>query len=238
MERMRIDLHCHSEASHDCVTPLKDIPARCLERGIGVQAITDHNKLWGAQELKARVADSDYSDDLTVIVGEEISTTEGEIIGLFLDEVIPKGLTPEETVSEIRAQGGLVLLPHGFDPRKTYRLKPRAVERIAGDIDIVETFNARVSDIKWNEAARVWASERGVVLSAGSDAHTLRDIGDAWTQTPERAIVTPADLLAALRDPAAEVAGDWTHPVAAFVYKAWTFLRAGRKGLGSSPPPT
>ena len=231
---MRIDLHCHSEASHDCVTRLANIPARCLERGISVQAITDHNKLWGAQELKLRVTESDLGDDLTIIVGEEITTTEGEIIGLFLDEVIPKGLSPEQTVTEIKAQGGLVLLPHGFDPRKTYRLKPQAVLRIAEDIDIVEAFNARVSHTRWNDTARDWANTRGVARSAGSDAHTLRDIGDAWVETPTRPVLTPADVMAALTDPAAEVAGKWTHPATAFMYKAWTFLRAGRRGLGSS----
>ena len=114
---LRLDLHCHSEASVDCITPLNAFPARCREQGIDIQAITDHNEIWGAQRLRELAG-----DDLTVIVGEEVSTSEGEIIGLFLKEKIPKGLSPEETVAEIKAQGGLVLLPHGFDPARRHLL--------------------------------------------------------------------------------------------------------------------
>ena len=143
-QKMRLDLHCHSEASADCVTPLASFPARCRARGIRVQAITDHNEVWGAQKLKEMVQNSG-ADDLTIIVGEEVSTREGEIVGLFLNEKIPAGLSPEETVAAIKNQGGLVLLPHGFDPLKRHRLKPEALERVQNDIDIVEVFNARIS---------------------------------------------------------------------------------------------
>ena len=218
------------------MTRLSEIPARCAERQIAVQAITDHNQVWGAQRLRARVMGSELSERLTLIVGEEISTREGELIGLFLEEAVPKGLTPEETVAEIKAQGGLVLLPHGFDPRKRHRLRPQAVARVAEHIDIVETFNARVSNPKWNAAAHRWATSRGVARSAGSDAHTLRDIGCAWVATPARPVRTPLELISALNDPAAEVSGNWTHPITAFVYKAWTFTRSGRRGFGSSSP--
>jgi len=130
---MRIDLHCHSEASADCRTPLAAFPGRCKARGITVQAITDHNEIWGAQQLQEMTLGS----ELTVIVGEEVSSRDGEIIGLFLREKIPAGLSAEETVERIKAQGGLVLLPHGFDPLKRYRLTRLALERIAGQIDIV-----------------------------------------------------------------------------------------------------
>lgn len=218
---MRMDLHCHSEASHDCITPLKAIAARCRAQGIAVQAITDHNQIWGAQKLR----DMTEGSDLTVIVGEEVSTSEGEIIGLFLKERIEPGLSPEETVAQIEAQGGLVLLPHGFDPLKRFRLKEEARRRIAARIDIVEVFNARISRLKWNAAASVWAAEHGLPESAGSDAHTLKDIGTAWVETPLRAIEGPEDLLAALKTTESEVDGDWTHPTIALAYKAWDFAR-------------
>lgn len=221
LEMMCIDLHCHSEASWDCITPLALIPKRCRERGIVVQAITDHDEIWGAQQLKAMVEEQQLP--LTVIVGEEITTCEGEIIGLFLKERIERGLTPEETVAQIKAQGGLVLLPHGFDRLKRGRLLSGAIERIAQDIDIVETFNTRVSHPKYNREAALWAKERGLLMSGGSDAHTLADVGSAWVEVPAQSIDEPADLLRALAG--STPTGDWTHPVIAFAYKAWDWAR-------------
>lgn len=218
---MKIDLHCHSEASFDCVTPLPKILARAQVRGITVQAITDHNEIRGAQKLQA-LADAqrqDNPDTPHIIVGEEVSTREGEIIGLFLNERIPRDLSPEETVARIKAQGGLVLLPHGFDPLKKHRLKPVAVVRVAAQIDIVETFNARVSKRRWNRAAATWAETRNIAQSAGTDAHTLVDVGAAWVETPDADVSTPEGLLAAIH--AGTVTGKWTHPLLAFAYKVW-----------------
>lgn len=229
---MRLDLHCHSEASHDCTTPITTFPDRCLARGITVQAITDHDQVWGAQKLRDFVAQSEYAGRLTVIVGEEVSTREGEIVGLFLHERIPPGLTPEETVREIRAQGGLVLLPHGLDPLKRHRLRPEARERIAHEIDIVESFNARISRPRWNRAAAEWAQAHGLPQSGGSDAHTWRQIGDAWVEAPARRIEDPLDLLGALH--AGSVMGEWTHPVRAFVAKRLLEWRE-RREKGAPP---
>ena len=218
---MKIDLHCHSEASADCVTPIERFPERCQERGIAVQAITDHNEIWGAQKLQALVEENGHP--LRVIVGEEVSTAEGEIIGLFLKEKIEAGLAPEETVARIQEQGGLVLLPHGFDPLKRFRLKDEARARIRDKIQIVETFNARISRPTWNRAAVTWAEEHGCLMSAGSDSHTLADIGEAWVEVPARPINIPADLLLAL-DGGVPV-GIWTHPVLAYAYKLLDALR-------------
>jgi len=218
---MKIDLHCHSEASFDCVVALPALLDRAQRNGIHVQAVTDHNEVWGAQKLQA-IADTRRGGDPEVpviIVGEEVSTREGEIIGLFLSERIPRDLSPEETVLRIKAQGGLVLLPHGFDPLKKHRLKPEAVARVAEQIDIVEVFNARVSRRRWNRAAVTWAEARGVAQSAGSDAHTLADVGDAWVETPRADVSTPEGLMSAVR--AGTVSGRWTHPLVAFAYKMW-----------------
>jgi predicted metal-dependent phosphoesterase TrpH len=221
---MRMDLHCHSEASMDCRTPLSEFPARCLARGIRVQAITDHNQIWGAQRLQELCADN---PNLTVIVGEEISTRDGEIIGLFLREVVPAGMSAEETVERIKAQGGLVLLPHGFDPLKRFHLKLDALQRVAADIDIVETFNSHISRPRWNRRALEWAEQHQKLKSAGSDAHTLARVGAAWVQTPIRAIETPQDLQQALAQ--GTVMGEWKHPFVAYAQKLLDFVRRGSR---------
>ena len=219
---MKIDLHCHTEASADCSTPLELFPARCRARGVWVQAITDHNEIWGAQKLQEMVEEEKIKKagfPLTIIVGEEVSTIHGEIIGLFLKEKIPAGMTPRETVDAITEQGGLVVLPHGFDPLKRWRLQPAALETIEDEINVVETFNARISQLRWNQAAVDWAKLHGVPMSAGSDAHTLSDIGSAWVEVPVQKIQTPQDLVKALA--AGVPVGEWTHPVVAFAYKFW-----------------
>lgn len=235
MTTTRVDLHCHSEASSDCTTPITTIPARCLSRGVSVQAITDHNQIWGAQRLREFVRDSEFAGQLTVIVGEEVSTREGEIVGLFLQERVPPGLSPEETVREIKAQGGLVLLPHGFDPLKRHRLRPQARQRVAAEIDIVESFNARISLPRWNREAEAWGRARGLALSGGSDAHTWAQVGDAWTEVPARPVAGPRDLLETLY--VGSVMGEWTHPVLAYLRKRWVQWRERRGGqaYGSSP---
>jgi len=219
---MKIDLHCHTEASADCSTPLVLFPARCRKRGVWVQAITDHNEIWGAQKLQEMVEEEEIKKagfPLTIIVGEEVSTTHGEIIGLFLKEKVPAGMSPKETVIAIKEQGGLALLPHGFDPLKRWRLQPTALETVADEIDIVETFNARISQLRWNQAAVDWSKLHDVPMSAGSDAHTLADIGSAWVEVPVQRIQNPQDLLSALQS--GVPVGEWTHPVIAFAYKLW-----------------
>lgn len=217
----KIDLHLHTEASFDCVVPPPALLERLSATGVTVQAVTDHNEIWAAQKLQA-LADArrpTHPRTPQIIVGEEVSTLEGELIGLYLTELVPRDLSPEETVKRIKNQGGLVLLPHGFDPLKKKRLKPEALARIAPHVDIVETFNARISRPRWNRAGAAWAAARGLPQSAGSDAHTLADVGDAWVETQAVDVSTPAGLLEALRS--GTVTGRWTHPFLAFGYKAW-----------------
>lgn len=219
---MRVDLHCHTEVSHDCRTRLRDIPGWMLRTNTRVIAVTDHDQQRGGPELQQIIRDLGLEDRLSVIPGEEVTTSEGELIGLFLSERIPPRLTPEETVREIKAQGGLVMLQHGFDPLKRYRLRPEATARIAADIDIVEIFNSRLSRHHWNGVAAQWARERNLPVCAGSDAHTLRDIGEAWVETPFRTVSTPPQLLEALAE--GKVGGNWTHPVYAYGRKQWRVL--------------
>ena len=133
-------------------------------------------------------------------------------------------------MAETKAQGGLVMLHHGFDPLKRYRLRPEVTGRIAGQIDLVETFKSRLSRHHWNRAATAWVQARGLPLCAGSDAHTLRDIGEAWVETPFRQVRSPTNLRQALAE--GTVAGHWTHPVYAYGRKQWRILH----GCMDRPP--
>ena len=222
--KMKIDLHCHTEASPDCSTPIDLIPDRLIATRVYVQAITDHNQIWGALKLKELVESKfkQAEKPVHVIIGEEISTTEGEIIGLFLNDRINAGLSSEETVLAIQEQGGLTLIPHGFDPWKRFRLLPEARERIIRSIDIIETFNARISNLRWNQAAVDWAKSNDLLMSAGSDAHRLADIGTAWVEAPYRQVVTANDLALALER--GIPTGVWTHPILAYIKKMWNRL--------------
>jgi predicted metal-dependent phosphoesterase TrpH len=211
---MKIDLHCHSKASFDCRTSFETIIERCHVENINVQAITDHNEVWGALELQTM---TQHDPNLTIIVGEEILTNEGELIGLFLEERIEPGLSPEKTILKIKEQGGLVLLPHGFDPFKRLRLQAGALERVKKSIQIVEIFNAHISRPGYNDDAWLWANAHGKLTSAGSDAHTASQIGGAWTETPWQDIQRPEDLLLALNE--GKVMGTWQHPAFGFISK-------------------
>lgn len=227
--RMKIDLHCHTLYSWDCITPIEAIPPRLIEQGIRVQAITDHNAIEGALALR-HLVQHEYPQ-LTIIVGEEVLTSQGEIIGLFLQEHIAPHQSAAETIQQIRAQGGLVLLPHGFDPLKKLRLQPDVRNALKNRIDIIETFNARVNRDKWNRAAAHYAEEAGAYRSSGSDAHTLRDIGGAWVEVPRMPIETPKDLLRALEN--GVPVGKRVHPGISLAYRLFDAARAkARRWLG------
>ncbi|HID86936.1 MAG TPA: PHP domain-containing protein [Anaerolineae bacterium] len=172
---IRIDLHVHTRYSGDCLTSFQAIIEACRRRGLGGVAITDHNRLEGALAFR-EVA------PFPVIVGEEVDTSEGEIIGLFLKEEIPRGLTPEETVTRIKEQGGLVYIPHPMDRVRRSALRRGALERILDQVDAIEVFNARVTFPADNEEARRYAQEHGLPQGAGSDAHTPGEIGRAYVE--------------------------------------------------------
>ena len=220
--RIKIDLHCHTEASKDCKIPIELFPKLLRDRQVRVQAITDHNEIWGAVKLKELIENNSNNEkiSITVIVGEEISTKNGELIGIFLQERIEPGLSVDEIVERIQEQDGLVLLPHGFDPFKRWRLRTEARRRIAKDIDIVETFNAHVSRPYFNHRAVKWALKHSVIMSAGSDAHTVPKVGNAWVEVPIQLIQNPQDLLMALQE--GEPTGIWSNPIFAYIYRIWS----------------
>jgi predicted metal-dependent phosphoesterase TrpH len=174
---LKADLHIHTEYSMDCNTPLEKIISRCLELGINCIAIADHGTTEGALKMQAIAP-------FTVIVAEEILTHHGEIMGMFLKETIPSGLSVEETLSRIKAQGGLVNIPHPFETIRGSALNGKVMEEIAGQIDVVEVLNSR-SPLAANSAkAQAFAQKHGIAQGAGSDAHTIYEIGRAYVEMP------------------------------------------------------
>lgn len=175
---LKADLHIHTEYSMDCTTPLEKIINRCLELGINCIAIADHGTIEGALEIQ-RLA------PFTVIVAEEISTPQGEIMGMFLKETIPSGLSVEQTISQIRAQGALVCIPHAFDMFRPSALGGKIAEEIVEHIDVMEVFNSRSPLLRSSAKALAFAQKYGIVRSAGSDAHTPDAIGNAYVEMAE-----------------------------------------------------
>lgn len=188
--RMRVDMHIHTRLSFDCRSDPEAVVGRAVEAGLSRICITDHNELEAALELAERHPDR-------VIPGEEVKTAEGvDVSGLFLKEWIPKGTPARETCERIREQGGLVYVPHPFAGGKGGG--GRILPEIEDLVDVVEGFNARLHDAALNRRAVEWATARGLPLGAGSDAHTLREIGNGWVELP--AFENDRDsLLAALR---------------------------------------
>lgn len=208
--QLRIDLHCHTLASYDCKTSLEAVVLACQHNKIDVLAITDHNEIWAAQKLAALgLANPQF------IVGEEVYTNQGEIIGLFLQEKIARGQSPEHTLAEIHEQGGLALLPHGFDHLKPSTLKAVARERIKASLDIIEAFNGHTAQARSNHHALVWATSHGLPISGGSDAHRAADIGSVYLETTDTIIKTPMDLLAALK--VGKIIGRRRNPILSFL---------------------
>jgi glycosyltransferase involved in cell wall biosynthesis len=168
------DLHMHTDHSPDCATPVEVLLETAKERGLGAIAITDHNEISGA--LEAREA-AKRIGGIKVIVAEEVKTaSEGEVIGLFLEEKIERGMSMAETIAEIRRQGGLVYVPHPFDrfhsvPDYEHLLK------IVEEIDILEVFNPRIALSAFNEEAVRFARKYSIVPGAGSDSHVAQGLG-------------------------------------------------------------
>ena len=201
---LRADLHVHTEYSPDCNTPLSRIVDHCLEVDINCLAISDHNTTEGALKLKEKAP-------FMVIVAEEVMTPYGEIMGMFLEESIPAGLPVAETIARIRAQGGLVAIPHPFDRFRNSALKREVIRELAehGEIDIIEVFNSRTPLYRSSARAKSFAKKYGLPGSAGSDAHTLKAIGNAFVEMSE--FEGRQDFLPALA--AGRVFGHRTNPL-------------------------
>lgn len=217
---IRADLHVHTVYSSDSLTPLSVVEEFVFRRGLEALAITDHNTIEGALMLRQRAP-------FVVIVGEEIHSNQGEIIGLFLQEPIPPALSPAETVRLIHEQGGLVCIPHPMDRVRSSAISPEALEDNAPEVDIVEVLNARITFPGDNRLAEAWARWHDVCQSAGSDAHHATEIGRAWVEMPS--FSDPETFLAALR--VGTIHGTVSPP---FMHLSSTYARVA-KGLRGEP---
>jgi hypothetical protein len=209
-----VDLHMHTDHSHDCATPVEVLLAAAREAGLGAIAVTDHNEISGALEAREKARGT----GVKVIVGEEVKTAEqGEVIGLFIEEKIPRGLTLEQTVAEIKRQGGLVYVPHPFDRMHAVPDYEHLLP-ILDDVDAIEVFNPRVAIGAFNEEAVRFAAKYRIVAGAGSDSHVAQGLGSV--RIGMRDFDGPREFLQSLRD--AEIT---TKPSSLIYVQALKFLQ-------------
>ena len=194
---VRVDFHSHTMWSGDCTTTPDELEEAVVDSGVDVLCITDHSTINGAKELADRMP-------CRVIVGEELRTGAGELIGLFLTERLPFGIGHVEAAQRIRDQGGLVYVPHPFDPTRHCLREGALLELLdLGLVDGLEVFNAKTSLASLNKKALDLSIERGVPGGAGSDAHVPEALGAAYLEM--RDFDGPSDMLASMR--AARVVG-------------------------------
>ena len=187
------DLHMHTSWSHDCAVSPEELVAYAQAVGLGAIAVTDHNVFGGALEA----AELARGSGLVVVPGEEVKTDgQGEVIGLFLKEEIPRGMSFTDTIAAIRAQNGLVYLPHPFD-RMHAIPDPATLHRHLADIDVFEVYNARLLFEAYNDEALRFATKYNLTMGAGSDAHVLQGVGTGAMRM--RAFHGPEELLLSLR---------------------------------------
>jgi hypothetical protein len=209
-----VDLHMHTDHSHDCATPVEVLLAAAREAGLGAIAVTDHNEISGALEAREKAK----AAGVKVIVGEEVKTAEqGEVIGLFIEEKIPRGLSMAETVAEIKRQGGLVYVPHPFDRMHSVPDYEHLLG-IIDDVDAIEVFNPRVAIGAFNEEAVRFAAKYRIVAGAGSDSHVAQGLGSVRIRM--RDFDGPEEFLQSLSD--AEIV---TKPSSLIYVQALKFLQ-------------
>jgi hypothetical protein len=209
-----VDLHMHTDHSGDCATPVEVLLATAREQRLGAIAVTDHNEISGALEARDRAR----AAGVKVIVGEEVKTAgQGEVIGLFIEEKIPRGLSMEETVAEIRRQGGLVYVPHPFDRMHSVPDYEHLLT-ILDDVDAIEVFNPRVAIGAFNEEASRFAAKYRIPAGAGSDSHVAQGLGSVRLRM--RDFDGPQEFMQSLRD-----ADILTRPSSLLYVQALKFLQ-------------
>ena len=214
----RVELHCHTHASGDSLADPRRLLTVAKEKGIDRLAITDHNTTTGAEEAAAL-------DPERVIMGEEIMTTEGELLAYFLRERVPPGLSPEETISRLRAQGAVIAVSHPFDYSRKGAWREASLGRILPLVDALEVFNARTWDSRPNRRAAEWARRAGLPGIAGSDAHAPFEVGTARTRlAPFHDAQSFGQALRTARIEGRR-SGPWVHFVSR--YAVWSKRRAG-----------
>jgi predicted metal-dependent phosphoesterase TrpH/glycosyltransferase involved in cell wall biosynthesis len=189
---IHVDLHMHTDHSPDCATPVPTLLDAATRVGLGAIAVTDHNEISGALEAR------ELANGIKVIVAEEVKTADqGEVIGLFIEEKIPRGMTLQETIAEIRRQGGLVYVPHPFDRMHSVPDYEHLLD-VVEEIDAIEVFNPRVAFTAFNDEAARFAAKYRIVAGAGSDSHVAQGLGSVKIKM--RDFDGPEEFLESLRD--------------------------------------
>ncbi len=201
----KADFHIHSCYSMDCTTSLEEIIRTCQKKGLNCIALADHGSIEGALKMQ-------HLAPFKVIIAEEILTTDGEIMGMFLTRKVPSGLTMKESIYRIKEQGGLLCTQHPYDKLRPDSLKSDVMDLIAPEVDLVEVFNARNPFKNSSILAAKFAREHDLPGCAGSDAHSALEIGNAYMEMPE--FKDKADFLKALRQ--GKISGNYTGPISRF----------------------
>ena len=209
-----VDLHMHTDHSPDCATPVEVLLATARDRGLGAIAVTDHNEISGALDARAKAADF----GVQVIVGEEVKTAnQGEVIGLFLEEKIPRGMSMAETIAAIREQRGVVYVPHPFDRMHAVPDYEHLLAHL-DEVDAIEVFNPRVAISSFNDEAARFAAKYRIVAGAGSDSHVAQGLGSVRIRM--RDFDGPEEFLQSLSD-----ADILTRPSSLLYVQALKFLQ-------------
>ncbi len=184
--RVFADFHAHMRYSRDSILTEERLIRAAMERGLTHIAVTNHNNVEGAIAVRDAAREMGVDDRLTVILGEEVTSADGELVGIFLDHTIPRGLSAEETADEIHAQGGLVSIPHPFDPFRSSHIREVPLTRLAeaGKIDAVEVFNSRVTFQRHNLRAAEFAARYELPGIACSDSHAAFEVAMSFNALP------------------------------------------------------
>ena len=180
------DFHIHTRFSRDSILSEEKFIRTALERGLTHVAVTNHNNVEGAVAVRDKVAELGLTDQLTVILGEEVSTADGEVVGVFLQRTIPRGLSADETADAIHEQGGLVSIPHPYDPFRQSHIREEPLIGLleAGKVDMIEVFNSRVTLQRHNLEAAELAARYKVPGIACSDSHSSFEIAMSFNALP------------------------------------------------------
>jgi predicted metal-dependent phosphoesterase TrpH len=194
--KLRADFHSHSNYSRDSVIGPEAFVDNCVRKGVTCIAVTDHNEIEGAFVIQ-KLASERAAGRLKVVVGEEVKTAEGEIIGLFLKDLVARGMSPEDTIDAIHEQGGLAVIPHPYDIFRRSVLTDEAIERVKTKVDAIEGFNCRNILGKHDQKARDKAAEVDKPTTLGTDSHSTIELGGALLELDD--FETPQELLQSLR---------------------------------------
>jgi predicted metal-dependent phosphoesterase TrpH len=215
MDRVRLDMHMHTEYSRDSRVALADFAELARKAELGAVCITDHDTIEGGLRLR------EMNTGLQVIVGEEITTADGELVGLYLEKAIAPGQTAARSIDLIHEQGGLAYVPHPFSRNRRRHLRRSTLEQVAPKLDIVEVFNAREVASSSNVRALEFARQHSLPGGVGSDSHRPIEIGRAYVEVA--AFVTPQELLVALSE------GKVTGTLSGIGIHVRTWIDIGRK---------